>query len=281
MVELTKSQRSDLLNRLDRILIDFKSLLDSDRFLFYKQEENILYYLFDQEGNKIIKKTKDLCPNFEMGFLKKGDIIEIVFQDLKSITSLKKREVLDISYDDEKIIFKYKTDNSDQENIFTMVKHKKTEDDNIIDELIERISEKYISDNYKKAYYSRENQLLYMAPKDAKQEDLEEYQYIDSIYNQLWIKRYPYKITFSEDINHKLGTNYEDSSYYLRLFNQDAFIEVVTVVTFKESYEVFSKVFVFNYFKDKNPFLVRYKYERRIENEDSHRESVSFDELPF
>lgn len=223
MTNLDKKARSFELNNLTRLLIDFKSLVVDEGFSIYKSG-GAIYYIFDTNGFFRIKKTSDFLKLED--FLEEDDYIDANYDELRQVTALKKAEVLDVRYDTESFIFE--TMVNDVAGLYTIKKHKDTS--NIMKNIIALTSRAKLSESFVLATYNVKSQTL-----------------TSNIDHTV----YPYKITFSDDINFKLKIAEPESLYYIRPLNNGTFIQVVTVSKYSEAYEAQSMLFVFNYLNNR------------------------------
>ena len=214
---LGKKERSFELNSLDRILIDFKSLLVSTHFYMYKLD-GLIYYMFDTDGFFTVSKKSDYT--FMEQSLDEDEYFRIKYDTLRDITKLKKSEVTEI-YSDDNFTFETNIEGVFGQTIF--VKNK--DNNNILKNTLSNTSKEKLQRDFTEAVYDVKKQIL--TP-------------LEGI-------GYPYKITFSDDINFKLKIENPNSVYYMRLLNEGAFIQVVTKSEYKEIYEAQSMLFVFNY----------------------------------
>jgi hypothetical protein len=224
MTILEKKNRSSELNKLKRILVDFKSLVDENIFTIYKTN-GLIYYIFDMNGFFKITKSSDFL-NLE-NFLEEDEYIEINYKDVKSITALKKSQVTDIRYDTES--FMIETCIEDESAGYVIKKHKDL--DNIMKSIVDMTSDTKLDTIFTKATYDVKNQIVITNPEQK--------------------TFYPYKITFSDDINFKLKISEPNSLYYVRPLNNGAFIQVVTISEYKEIYKAQSMLFIFYYLNNK------------------------------
>ena len=222
---LEKKERSLELNNLDRILVDFKSLLDSNGYFFIYKLDGTIYYIFDVDGFFMMSKSSGFT--FVEEYLGEDEHFRIKYDNLKEITKLKKSEVTNI-YLDGNYYFETVVDGVFRQHIF--IKNK--DDKNILKNLVLNTSKEKLEREYIKATYDAKRQILIPENADSK-------------------LSYPYKITFSDDINFKLKIDDPSSVYYIRPLNDGAFLQVVTLSDYKEIYKAQSMLFVFNYLNKK------------------------------
>lgn len=232
MVVLSKKERSAELNDLDRILIDFKSFF-SDEGVFKNgifkmfKKNNDVYYIFDTFGFFQVRKTGNFT--FLEDFIKTGEHITISSSELKKITSLKKSEVINISYDENEYKFEIEVEGVKSE--YTI--QKDIEDENsadwTIEFLVDSSSDEILERDFIKANYNIGTQMLEIANGS----------------------KYPYKISFSDNINFKLKIDEGISKYFLKLILDGSFIQVVTISDYKDFYKVKSIIHVFNYLNNR------------------------------
>lgn len=223
MITLEKKERSLELNGLDRILIDFKSLVDEGNFIIYKSN-GLVHYIFDLNGFFKITKTSGHLKLED--FLDEDEFVKIVYSEVKGISSLKKSQVMDIFYDSD--VFTFETCVDDVTSQYVIKKHKDI--DNIMKRILEQTSDNKLDTVFTEASYDISNQTL-----------------ISKVDGSI----YPYKITFSDDINFKLKIDEPGSVYYIRLLNGGTFIQVVTVTEYKEIYKAQAMLFIFNYLNNR------------------------------
>jgi hypothetical protein len=217
---LDKKERSAELNTLERILIDFKSVIN-EKFIIYKKD-NIIYYIFDENGFSRIIKSGDFLKI--ENFLDDDQSIEVNYKRLKGVTSLKKSEVTKISYDSENFIFETLV----EEKTETYVIKKEVDSSGIIKRMVALTSRDLLNSSFIRVERDKNLQLL----RDMSGEDT-----------------YPFNISFSHDIIFKLKMEESLAQYFLRPLVGSSFIEVVTTIKYSEVYEAQSILLLFNYFK--------------------------------
>lgn len=230
MPELTTKERSAFLNSWNRILIDFKLLLLDEEIVIYKESPEVIYYVLSIDNLNVVKKSGDFNV-LENNFLQTGDIVSINHVDLKKVTSLKKREVSKIFYDSENFVIEYTPENSNVSSLInlTFVKNKDRDFEKTIEKTIKRVSQETINQELTLAKYDKEQGLLLQGD-----------------------KKYPFRITFSDDINHKLNVEVEESKYFIKLLGDETFIRIVTITKYKEVFNIFTELFAFNFYKQRN-----------------------------
>lgn len=230
MPELTIKERSALLNSWNRILIDFKSLLIDEEIVIYKESPGVIYYVLSIDNLTVVKKSGDF-NTLENNFLQTGDIVSINHVDLKKVTGLKKREVSKIFYDTGQFVIEYTPESLDGTSLMnlTFVKNKDRDFEKTIEKTIKRVSQETIDQELSLAKYDKEQGLLLQGD-----------------------KKYPFRITFSDDINHKLNVEVEESKYFIKLLDDETFIRIVTITEYKEVFNIFTELFAFNFYKQRN-----------------------------
>jgi hypothetical protein len=223
MVTLTKKERSTELNELKRVLIDFKSLVEEDSFIIYKNS-GLIFYIFDQNGFTKIIKTSNFLKIED--FLDNDEYVDVKYSLLKQTADLKKAEVTEIFYDSDT----YSVQTNIDEVVDLLLIKKKKDSDNLLKNIIYSTSQEKLLENFIEANYREKEQIL-----------------VSTIDNKV----YPYKITFSDDINFKLKIENPESKYYMRTLNDGAFIQVITISKYKEIYHAQTILFVFNYLNKK------------------------------
>lgn len=231
MTILTSKERSSFLNSYNRILIDFKSLLFDDEITIYKHGAEEVYYFFEKEFTNVIRKTGDFTF-LENNFLKIGDMVKINHVDFKKLVGYKKRDFNEISYDTSEIRVEYQL---------------KDLPDSQPEEFIIKLGNPELSLAYRKIINSR-------FTKETIEEDNLSSHYIkeDGILTTSDNKKYPYRITFSDDINHKMKVDETESKYFIKLLKENTFIRVLTITEYKEVFKIFTTVYVFNFFAKDN-----------------------------
>lgn len=225
MVILEKKQRSTELNTLKRILVDFKSLVNDNQFLIYKTS-GLIYYIFDKNGFFIVRKESSFLA--VENFLEENEFIAINYSQWKQLVELKKSEVTEICYDTEK--YKIQTAISDDlamEYVWT----KELDEDGKLKAIIDITSDEQLEGNFIEATFNSEEQMLYSIEGD---------------------NIYPYKITFSDDINFQIKNNEDaETRYYVKPLNSGSFIQVITKSVYKNIFIAQSMLFVFNYLNNR------------------------------
>lgn len=230
MPELTTKERSGFLNSWNRILIDFKSLLLDEEIVVYKESPEVIYYVLSIDNLTVVKKSGNFNA-LENNFLQTGDIVSINHVDLKKVSGLKKREVSKIFYDTEQFVIEYTPEYPNGSSLMnlTFVKNKDRDFEKTIEKTIKRVSQETIDQELSLAKYDKEQGLLL-------QDD----------------KKYPFRITFSDDINHKLNVEVDESVYFIKLLDDETFIRIVTITKYKEVFNIFTELFAFNFYKQRN-----------------------------
>jgi len=218
---LDKRERSSEINKLERILIDFKPLIDN-KFTIFKKNGTI-YYFFDENGFTRILKTGDFL--YLEDSLNDDQFVEISYTRLKKIVSLKKSEITKISYDDTYLVF----ETTIEEKIEEYEIEKENDTNGALKRMVALTSKDTVNSRFIKVEYDRENQLL---------RSIESGRIM-----------YPFNISFSYDIVFKLKTGEDKAQYFLYPLAGSSFIEVITTLKYSEVYEAQSILFVFNYFK--------------------------------
>jgi len=224
MESLERKIRSSELNSLKRILIDFKSLVnDTGEFVIYRTGSTI-HYIFDMNGFFKVAKSSDSIQLEK--FLDHEEYVKVTYADVKAITALKKSQVTDIRYDT--LHYEFVTTIDEVDDYYVITKQKDTE--GLMKNLVEMTSTDSIFREFSEVFYDVKNQMLSTVVGNYE---------------------FPYKITFSDDINFKLKIEEPNSKYYIRLLNEGAFVQVITKSEFKEIYEPQSMLFVFNYLNNR------------------------------
>lgn len=224
MKTLTKKERSLELNNLNRTLIDFKSLVSDNKFIIYKSG-GLVYYIFDVDGYfKITKKDEFLELE---NFLEDNEYFRVNYSELKGIVGLKKSEILDIKFAEDSC--KIDMDIESVKSQYIMIKHEDVND--VMKKTIGVTAKDKLNRDFVEAEYNSRLQILTTKTDPS--------------------TVYPYKITFSDDINFKLKIDDPNSLYYVRPLNEGAFLQVITVSEYKEIYEAETMIFVFNYLNNR------------------------------
>lgn len=224
MITLEKKERSEELNALNRILVDFKSLVGNYiNFIIYKSK-GLIYYIFDEDGFfQVVKKSNF---TFLEQSLKENEYYRVKYDALKYVTGLKKSEVSNIYYDDKC----YYIETALEGDFSKFNIEKRLDHQNIYKDIVYKTSKEMLASNFIKVSYDPKRQVLISEDNAT---------------------IYPYKITFSDDINFKLKIDKPNSAYYMRLLNDGVFIQIVTISEYKEIYEAQSIIFVFNYLNNR------------------------------
>jgi hypothetical protein len=224
MTVLTSKERSKELNEIKRSLIDFKSLMSDDEFIIYKFSANLIYYIFDNNGFTKVKKTANFLKLED--FLNVDEYIKIDYNEIRPVVDLKKSEINDIFYDAEK----FSIDTMISETPGHLIIEKQKDTSNNLKDIIAITSREKMERDFIQCDYNVNEQML-----------------ISRIDN----KKYPYRITFSDDINFKLKIDNPESIYYVRTLNNGTFIQAITKSKYKDIYEAQTIIFVFNYLNNK------------------------------
>lgn len=224
-IYLEKAERSRELNNINRILIDIKTIIEDDKFVIYKIDD-VIYYVFNNLGLLVAEKH-DGFFKMESEFLKNGEYLKLDTIKLKEVAVMKKRDFTEIYYNDTEFVFEYLIDEVPGKYVVKKI----IDTDEIMLKFINRFKAKKDSEEYKEATYDRDKELIISEGKE-----------------------YPYKITFSDDINFKMKTNQDDNVYKIRFLEDGSFMETVTKTVFEEDkfknkLSLYSTVFVFNFYK--------------------------------
>lgn len=230
MPELTTKERSGFLNNWNRILIDFKSLLLDEEVVIYKESPEVIYYVLSIDNLTVVKKSGNFNA-LENNFLQTGDIVSVNHVDLKKVSGLKKREVSKIFYDTVQFVIEYTPEGSNESSLMnlTFVKNNDRDFEKTIEKTIKRVSQETIDQELSLAKYDKEQGLLLQGD-----------------------KKYPFRISFSDDINHKLNVEVDESKYFIKLLSDETFIRIVTITKYKEVFNIFTELFAFNFYKQRN-----------------------------
>lgn len=229
MTNLSKKERSELLNLWDRILIDFKSIFKSDEILIYKISETSVFYFLDEDNVNVILKTGDYNL-IESLFMNVGDVIVINHEEFKNIVKLKKREIDEVFYDTNRFVIEYTCEKQDVPSKESfIIKKEENYDIDRLKSIINGFKSNTIEEKFQSAHYIKADEILTTSNNH----------------------KYPYRISFSDDINFKLNISESESRYHIRLINDDTFIQVLTITNYNEFYKIYTTLFAFNYYKQR------------------------------